>query len=65
MSIRLAAKWKLNCVQSPIAFVRIHGKNESLLNKNMEVNEMKNWYTEMKKNPTFSSLNSLNQIKKN
>ena len=65
LSIRLAAKWKLNCVQSPIAFVRIHGKNESLLNKNMEVNEIKNWYTEMKKNPTFSSLNSLNQIKKN
>ena len=64
LSIRLADKWKLNCVQSPIAFVRIHGKNESLLNKNMEINEMKNWYTEMKKNPIFSSSNRLNQIEK-
>ena len=64
LSIRLAAKWKLNCVQSPIAFVRIHGKNESLLNKNMEINEMKNWYTEMKKNPIFLSSNRLNQIEK-
>ena len=64
LSIRLAAEWKLNCVQSPIAFVRIHGKNESLLNKNMEINEMKNWYTEMKKNPIFSSSNRLNQIEK-
>ena len=64
LSIRLAAKWKLDCVQSPIAFVRIHGKNESLLNKNMEINEMKNWYTEMKKNPIFSTSNRLNQIEK-
>ena len=64
LSIRLAAEWKLNCVQSPIAFVRIHGKNESLLNKNMEINEMKNWYAEMKKNPIFSSSNRLNQIEK-
>ena len=64
LSIRLAAEWKLNCVQSPIAFVRIHGKYESLLNKNMEINEMKNWYTEMKKNPIFSSSNRLNQIEK-
>jgi len=64
LSLRLAAKCKLNCVQSPIAFMRIHGKNESLLNKNMEIHEMKNWYNEMKKNSTFSSLNSLNQIKK-
>ena len=26
LSMRIAAKWKLNCVQSPIAFVRIHKK---------------------------------------
>ena len=64
LSMRIAAKWKLNCVQSPIAFVRIHGKNESLLNKNMEINEMKNWYTEMKKNPIFSTSNRLNPIEK-
>ena len=25
---------------------------------------MKNWYNEMKKNPTFSSLKSLNQVKR-
>ena len=65
LSMRIAAKWKLNCVQSPIAFVRIHGKNESLLNRDMEINEMKNWYNEMRKNPTFSSLSRLKQIEKN
>ena len=31
----------------------------------MEINELKNWYNEMKKNPTFSSLSRLKQIEKN
>ena len=35
LSMRIAAKSKLNCVQSPIAFGRIHEKNESLLNKDV------------------------------
>ncbi len=33
LNIRLAAKWKIDCVQEPIATARIHGHNESLLNK--------------------------------
>ena len=59
---RLAIKWKFNCVQIPIAYARIHGQNESLLNRNKEIDEMKVWYNDVKKNPIFSSLSGLNQI---
>ena len=65
LSIRISSKWKVDCVQNPIAFVRIHDKNESLLKKNLEISEMKIWYEEMKKNSVFSSLQELEQIKKN
>ena len=62
LNTRLAAKWKVNCVQDPVATARIHGKNESLLNKNKEIEELKIWYDEMKIHPIFSSMSGLNQI---
>ena len=61
LNIRLAAKWKINCVQDPVATVRIHGQNVSLLNKNKEIDELKIWYNEMKINSTFLSKSELNQ----
>ena len=62
--LRLSVDWKLNCVQSPVAHARIHGKNESYLNRNLEIDELKMWYDTMGENPIFSSLNELSQIKK-
>ena len=62
LNLRLAAKWKIDCVQDPVATLRIHGQNVSLLNKNKEIDELKIWYDEMKINPIFSSKNELNQI---
>ena len=62
LNIRLATKWKFNCVQEPVAVARIHGQNESLLNKNREIDELKIWYDEMKINPIFSLNKELNQI---
>ena len=62
INIRLAAKWKINCVQDPVATARIHGQNVSLLNKNKEIDELKIWYNKMKINPTFSPKSGLNQI---
>ena len=62
LNTRLAAKWKINCVQDPVAVARIHGQNESLLNKDKEIDELKIWYDEMKINPIFSSKSGLNQI---
>ena len=65
LNIRLAAKCKIDCVQIPIAYARIHGKNEHLLNKSLEISEMKIWYNEMKKNPVYSSLKGFEKFKKN
>ena len=63
LNLRLAAKWKVNCVQDPVATVRIHGQNVSLLNKNREIDELKVWHNKMKIDPTFSQKKSgLNQI---
>ena len=62
LNIRLAAKSKINCVQDPVATLRIHGQNVSLLNKKKEIDELKIWYDEMKKNPIFSSNSGLDQI---
>jgi len=62
LNIRIAANWKINCVQHPIAFVRIHEKNESLLNKKKEINEFKAWYEEMKNDYIISSNKGFGQI---
>tara|TARA_Y100000590_G_scaffold261313_1_gene293388 strand:- start:697 stop:1599 length:903 start_codon:yes stop_codon:yes gene_type:complete len=62
LNIRMACICKVACVQKPIAFVRIHGTNESLLNKEREINEFKEWYSNMKsdqvisKNPNFKKI---------
>jgi len=60
--VRLAAKWKFNCIQTPVAYIRIHGKNESILSKNKEIPEMKIWYYKMKKNKVITSEKELNKI---
>jgi len=62
LNIRLAAKWKIDCIQDPIATARIHGRNESLINKHKEIDELKIWCEEMKTNPVFSSKNGFDQI---
>jgi len=62
LHVRLATKWKFNCIQDPVAYARIHGKNESLLNKNKEIQEMKIWYNKMRENEIITSKKELNKI---
>ena len=62
--IRLSVKWKADCVQSPVAFARKHEKSESYLKRNLEIEEMKVMYTEMKNNPEFTHLKELEQLKR-
>ena len=62
LNIRLASIYEFDCVQSPIANIRIHGKNESLLNRNQEISELKNWYMEIKKDPIISNQNKFYKI---
>ena len=62
INIRLAAKWKVQCVQSAVAFVRIHGKNLSLLHREKEIHELKTWFKLMKNNQLISSQNNFNKV---
>ncbi|MCX6376199.1 MAG: glycosyltransferase [Armatimonadetes bacterium] len=60
--VRLAVAWKLECVQEPVAYYRLHGQNESRHRK-LEVEEMESWLREMKDvaeisaSPGFTSAN--------
>ena len=63
LNVRLAYRYKVDCIQDPVAFARIHGKNESILKKDLEIKELKIWLDQMQKNPDFSSLKNLNEIK--
>lgn len=45
--VRLAMKWKLDCVQEPIACYRIHDNNESAKQRRRHSEEIKHWYSEM------------------
>ena len=41
--MRLSQKWKLIYVAEKLAFVRIHNENFTLLNTDMEINELEKW----------------------
>ena len=62
LSIRMAKICKFDCVQKPILYFRVHDKNESYLNKDKEIHELKILYSEMKDNPDFSEISTLKQI---
>ena len=64
LCIRLAAIWEFDCVQEPISFYRIHRKNYSSLNKNVELAELNNWYIEMQKHPILSQQQELKYVLK-
>ena len=53
LSIRLSVKWKFDRIQEPIAFYRLHGNNESILQKERHIKEMESWYSEKKQIKKF------------
>ena len=63
--IRMSSKYKFECIEKPIASWRSHGKNESLLKKNRQIKELKNWCKKMIKYPiilnnkNFSNVNNM------
>jgi len=62
LNIRLASRWKAECVQTPVAFVRIHGKNETILNREKEIAEFKTWHDSMKKDKIISLYKGFKKI---
>jgi hypothetical protein len=62
INIRMAAKYKVDCVQSPVAYYRKHDKNLSLFNKEKEIQELKTWYNHMKNNNIISQQSNFNKV---
>jgi glycosyltransferase involved in cell wall biosynthesis len=65
LMIRMSTKYKFDCVEKPIASWRLHQKNETLINKTMQIKELKTWYKTMMNysiifhNKNFSNINNL------
>ena len=47
LMIRMSVKCQFECVEKPIASYRMHKQNESLLNKNRQIKELKTWQKKM------------------
>ena len=61
LMIRMSAKYKFDCVEKPIATWRVHGKNESLLHKTKQIQELKIWKKKMINYPViFNNKNFAN-----
>ena len=59
--IKMSTKYKFECVNKPIATYRAHGKNESILKKDMQINELKYWLKKMEQYPIiFNNKNFYN-----
>ena len=55
MAIKISAKWKVSCVQQPLATYRWHGGNESISHEELCIKELERWSMEMKKCPEISN----------
>ena len=64
LNVRLACNFKINCVQEPVAYIRRHDKNESLISKNKDIEELKIWYYQNRENSNFTSKELLGVWKK-
>ena len=60
--LRLAVKWRIDCIQLPLAYIRKHDNNLSLLNREREINEIKVWYQQMQDNHLISSQSNFDQV---
>ena len=60
--VRMSTKCEFDCIQKPVAYHRARQKNESLLNKNRHIKELKTWYQEMLNSPIISKSVNFNNI---
>ncbi|HQT58835.1 glycosyltransferase [Daejeonella sp.] len=56
MLIRIFENWKLGWVHQPVGVYRIHGNNESLKRKKMQIDEEASWIVKMKNNAAVSGI---------
>lgn len=48
--VRTSINWKLSYLQTPVAYYRWHGNNESIHHRSREIGELETWYAEMMNN---------------
>lgn len=53
--VRLAKRWKFDCVNLPVATYRWHGNNETAQQTSLHIQELEIWLDEAKSDPTISS----------
>jgi glycosyltransferase involved in cell wall biosynthesis len=63
LMIEMSTKYKFDCVEVPIAFYRIHEKNESFINKKTHIEELKIWEKNMINHPKVSQSKNFVNIK--
>ena len=56
--VRLSELWNFECIQEPLACYRIHEKNFSHQNLNLEIKELENWHNEYTSNNFLTSSES-------
>ena len=61
--IRMASRWKVGAVQSPLACYRIHQENETGKNLHITVRETLEWYREYEKDEMIGASKSLRKVK--
>lgn len=64
ITMRISVQWKIDCIQTPIAFFRFHGENELFLNEDILVKEMENWHDSMKYESIFVNRKGFNELLK-
>ena len=63
--VRLSIRWKLDCVQEPVALYRVHDSNESLKHRARHPDELESWVGKMREveavrsSPNFPCVQSL------
>ena len=62
LMIRMSVKYKFDCVEKPIASYRVHKKNESLLNRSRQIEELKTWHKKMINYPIIFNNNNFSHI---
>ena len=55
MAIKISSKYKVSCIQQPLATYRWHGGNETISHQDLTIKELERWSIEMKKFPEISN----------
>ena len=62
ISLRLAESWQIKTLNQIVAHFRMHGENESIKRRKLQLEELKCWYDDAKLRLPMDSNSSLNNL---